>query len=102
MARYRALAEIHLGPHWPHVEAGSILQDGPNGNIPEGWVPPGCVDPLDQAAVQAFWNAGVQFPGLVRQPPITKWVVDPGAPAGNPYRQFCLSGLGEGLPHRQA
>ena len=105
MARYRALAEIHLGPHWPHVQAGDTLFDGPGGNIPEDFKPPGCVEPLNKEAVQAFWNAGVQFPGQLGTgvaPPRTKWVPDPSAPAGNPYRQFCLSGLGEGLPHRQA
>ena len=73
------------------------------GPLPEGWAPSGQVDPLDSAAVQAFWNAGVQLLGLVRQQwtgisvpkPTTYWVpaVNP-----NPYREYLLTGLGAGMP----
>lgn len=107
MATYRALADIDLGKNWPQVQAGTILTDQPPvPNIPVGWSPPGAVEPLDAGAVTAFWNAGVQFPGgpirpqwsgVSISPPTTKWIVDPAASPGNPYRQYVLSGLGAGL-----
>jgi hypothetical protein len=106
MATYRALQDIDLGKNWGPVLAGTILTDQPPvPNIPVGWVPPAAVDPLDTGAVTAFWNAGVQLLGLVRQqwnginvvPPVTFWKVDPAAGPGNPYRQFVLAGLGAGL-----
>ncbi len=104
MATYRALQDIDLGKNWPQVQAGTILTDQPPvPNIPANWSPPAAVDPLDGLAVTAFWNAGVQLLGLVRQqwngislaPPVTYWTpaVNP-----NPYREFVLTGLGVGMP----
>jgi len=111
MATYRALQDIDLGKNWGQVQAGTILTDqGPVPNIPANWSPPAAVDPLDGPAVTAFWNAGVQLLGLVRQqwnginvaPPVTFWKVDPTAGPGNPYRQFVLAGpLGAGMPMKQ-
>jgi len=101
MARYRALADISLGGNWPFVQAGDILFSGPGGNIPEDFKPPGCVEPLDAEAVAAFHAQSPQWPGMIRvAPPKTKWIPDPSAGPGNPYRQHVLSGLGAGLPHR--
>lgn len=52
------------------------------GTLPIGWVPSGSVDPIDTNAVNAFWQAGVQMPGLIRAQwsglpvaaPVTRWV----------------------------
>jgi hypothetical protein len=106
MATYRALADISFGSSWPYAQAGTILVDGPGGNIPNNWVPPGCVDPLDGLALAAFYAAGPQMPGKVQQqwtgigvsPPTTKWVpVGPNAGPG----LYQLTGLGAGLPAQQ-
>lgn len=108
MARYRALADISLGSNWPYAQAGTILVDGPGGNIPDGWVPPGCVEPLDASAATAFWQAGVQLPGRVISqwtnqvvpPPLTKWVPIPDKPDPTgrviPSGLYQLTGLGGG------
>ena len=111
MARYRALQDIDLGANWPQVQAGTILTDQPPvPNIPANWVPPAAAEPLDAAATSAYWSAGVQLLGMVRQqwsgvslaPPQTFWQVDPAAAPGNPYRQFKLAGpLGAGMPMKQ-
>ena len=102
MATYRALADISLGSGWPYAQAGTILVDGPGGNIPNGWVPPGCVDPLDGPAVGAFYAAGPQMPGRVISqwsglsvpPPATRWIAV--GQQGQPG-MYLLSGLGVGL-----
>lgn len=65
MPTYRALSDIDLGIRFPYVQAGTILSDGPGGNIPNNWTPPGCVEPLDSLAVTAFWNAGFQPSGPI-------------------------------------
>lgn len=73
------------------------------GSLPARWQPSGQVDPLDNTAVQAFWNAGVQLLGLVRQqwtgipivPPTTYWTP---AVTPNPYREYLLTGLGAQMP----
>ncbi len=103
MATYRALQDMWLGGNWPYVTAGTILTDGPGGNLPNGWVPNGAVDPLDTAAVNAFWAAGPQIPGLIRSqwtfiaPPVTYWV-----PTGTPgLRQYKLTGPGAALGVQQ-
>lgn len=113
IATYRALQDIYLGGNWPYAQAGSILIDGPGGNIPPNWQPPPCVDPLDADGVQRFWNAannggmflgGFGSLGLVRQqwtnqyvaPPVTFFVPVPGTV--NPNRLYRLVGLGVGLP----
>lgn len=107
MASYRLLQDHHVGG--AHLHAGSVISDGPGGLLPKDWHPTAHVDPLDDAAVQAFWNAGVQLPGLMRgqwtgahvAAPKTYWVPNPNAAPGNPYREYVLIGLGASLPHRQ-
>jgi hypothetical protein len=99
MATYRALQDIYLGGNWPYAPAGTTLTDqAPNPNIPQGWVPPAAVDPLDDDAVNAFWNAGVQLLGPVRvAPPKTYWTPYPSAGGTRPY---ILTGLGAWLGFR--
>ena len=64
------------------------------------WVPTLAVDPLDTAAVTAFYNAGPRdggiyedtnfWPGASSRAPVTYWKIVP------PY--WTLTGLGAGLP----
>jgi hypothetical protein len=76
------------------------------GTLPVGWIPTGQVDPLDTAAVNAFWVAGPLLTGSIRQqwsnlsvaPPVTRWV---DATTPNLYREYVLNGLGTGLPMKQ-
>jgi hypothetical protein len=93
MARYRWLQDGHVGDAYYH--AGDIMQAADN------WLPPAAVDPIDTAAVNAFYSAGPQtFPILIRQqwstvpvsPPVTYWRQIPGG------SQWQLTGLGAGLP----
>jgi len=57
--RYRILSPIFDGSS--RYEAGQIV------DMPSSFVPPGCVEPLDAEATQAFFDAGPQPLGLVRQ-----------------------------------
>jgi len=58
MATYRALTDLFL-PGSVMVDAGTIINDGPGGLLPAGWIPPvSAVEPLDSAAIQAYWNVG--------------------------------------------
>lgn len=99
MATYRALQDIYIGGNWPYAPAGTTLTDqAPNPNIPQGWVPPAAVDPLDTPAVQAFWNAGPQqLPGIRVSAPATYWTP---YPAGGGTRPMILTGLGTALGFR--
>jgi hypothetical protein len=104
MSTYRALGDIDLGIHFPYVQAGTILIDGPGGNIPNNWVPPPCVEPLDAPSLAAYYAAGPgptgpivnHWVGLSVVPPLTAWV--PVVGSSNPTRLYSLSGLGLGLP----
>jgi hypothetical protein len=49
--RYRALGDILL-PGNVYVESGTIFTG------PSGWIPSISVDPIDDNAIQAYWNAG--------------------------------------------
>jgi hypothetical protein len=104
MPTYRALGDIDLGIKFPYVQAGSILTDqGPNANIPKNWVPPFCVEPLDAAALTAFYANGPgpsgpilnHWAGLNVPLPITFWKFVSGS---NPNRLYGLTGLGAALP----
>src|SRR4029077_1596369 len=86
------------------IPAGSIVSDEPGGQLPSGYIPTPYMDPLDADAVSKFAAAGIQLPGSccrLMRTPATRWVVDPNATAGNPYRQYVMTGLGAGLPMRQ-
>lgn len=99
MAQYRALADIDLGIKFPYVQAGTILIDGPGGNIPNNWRPPFCVEPLDGPALTAFYANGPgpsgpilnHWTGLNVPPPITFWKFV----SANLYQ---LQGLGSAMP----
>jgi hypothetical protein len=91
MAQYRALQDCYIGG--AYISAGDVV------TLPNNFIPPGAVDPLDTPAVNAFFNAGPQLCGLIRPqwstqfvaPPVTRWVSGPGA------NQVQLTGLGAGM-----
>jgi hypothetical protein len=99
MSTYRTLSDIYLGG--AAILAGTILStQDVGGGLPVNWVPPAAVDPLDTAAVTAFYAAGPQImPILIRQqwsnvfvaPPVTYWRQISGS------NQWQLMGLGANL-----
>jgi|SRR6516165_11640940 hypothetical protein len=98
MAQYRLLGDVYAGG--AHLLAGQIV------DMPTDWIPPGCVDPIDQDAIQAFWNAGPQIAAPARQ----QWFGIPleqnariyWQPIGNPiYAYYQLTGGGAALGPRQ-
>ncbi len=48
---FRALADIYL-PDGNYIEAGTTFLG------PSGWIPAVAVDPVDSAAIQAYWDLG--------------------------------------------
>jgi hypothetical protein len=104
MSTYRFLQDHDIGGAVYLAGTTAATMDV-GGTLPAGWRPSGQVDPLDGAAVQDFWNAGVQLLGSVRAqwtgvsvaPPATYWVP---YPAGGGTRPYILTGLGAGLPFR--
>jgi hypothetical protein len=65
MSVYRLLQD-HVLPGGAYVLAGTIVSTvDVGGGLPTNWVPSGNCEPLDNAAVTAFYAAGPQFPGLI-------------------------------------
>ena len=102
MAQYRLLTDHYIGRY---LEAGSTVRTG--GELPSNWIPTPDVDPLDAAAIQAFWQAGPRInlpaPSNIR----TRWVNETvAAPAvhwqsiGGGFYQ--LTGAGASLGSRPA
>jgi hypothetical protein len=90
------LAPLYIGT--AYIEAGTTI------TMPTGqWVPPVAADPVDQNAIQDFWNAGVQIMGLVRTqfstlpvaPPQVYW--QPVNPALGQLSAYQLTGAGASL-----
>jgi hypothetical protein len=108
MATWRFLSD-----HWINnqiIEAGSTQNDGPNGLLPSGWLPTFGVDPIDQAAIQAFWNAGPSafVQGYLALLPFSRWQNAPiakplifwvefGTPLDPGSQAYILTGAGASL-----
>lgn len=96
MASYRFLRDHYIDRIYLAGTTASTADVG--GTLPAGWVPSAGVDPLDPDAVEAFFAAGVQLTGPVRQQwstqsvpvPRTYWVRS----GPNEWR---LTGLGSNL-----
>lgn len=102
MSTYRFCSDHVVGAFF--YPAGTTAQTADvGGSLPVGWPPSAQCDPLDAAAVQAFWNVGPQLLGPVIgrwvgqsvAPPITRWT-DYRWP--NVFREFVLTGLGSAMP----
>ncbi len=92
MAQYRFLADHYTDGGF--IQAGSVEATADVGGVlPAGWQPTGAVDPLDQAALAAFYAMGPQVGWPVRQqwsgigvsPAVTRWVL-----ADANSRAYCL------------
>jgi hypothetical protein len=98
MARYRILAPIFDGAS--RYEAGQIV------DMPSSFVPSGACEPLDAEAAQAFFNAGPQPLGLVRQQwdhiPITTYPTTYWRCVDATENIWALTGLGASLGSRKA
>jgi hypothetical protein len=99
MSQYRFLQDASVGQFY--YPAGTIaLTADVGGTLPTNWLPNGDVEPLDTAAVTAFYNRGPQSLGLVRAQfttqavnvPVTYWLATPGA-----VTKWQLQGLGASL-----
>jgi hypothetical protein len=95
-----------LRPHYLQYwrDAGELIFEGVD--IPNGWVPTLSVDPLNTAAVNAFYAAGPRDGGIYEDTnlwpggfpvikPATSWHIIPGTPFWQAY--WALSGLGVSL-----
>lgn len=82
MSLYYFLEDHYIGGIYYQAGTTAKTADA-GGTLPTNWVPTGKVDPQDTPAVTAFWNAGVQFPEVIRtrfQPnqvnrPVTFWAL---------------------------
>ena len=99
MSAYRFLRDHYIDRIYLAGTTASTADVG--GTLPTGWVPSAGVDPLDPDAVEAFFNAGVQLTGPVKQqwatqpvpPPVTYWVQSGGLGSNH----WTLTGLGGNL-----
>ena len=65
MSTYRFLQDAYVGDRYYEAgDIGSTVDVG--GTLPTDWKPNAAVDPLDAAAVDAFYVAGPQTPSSVR------------------------------------
>jgi hypothetical protein len=98
MAQYRFLQDCYVGT--AYFNAGDIASTADVGGLlPANFIPPAAVDPLDTAAVNAFYNAGPQtFPILIRQQWSTIPVNSPATYWKQSGSQWQLTGVGAGLP----
>jgi hypothetical protein len=98
MSSYRFLADHYIGTAYFLAGTTASTRDV-GGTLPINWGPSGNCEPLDAPAVNAFYAAGVQPPGLIRQQwsnvpvsvPVTYWRQIPGG------RLWHLTGLGAAL-----
>jgi hypothetical protein len=104
MSQYRFLQDHYV--NGVYYQAGTIASTfDVGGSLPTGWQPSGAVDPLDEAAVTAFYAMGPQIRasvGIAIARPVTYWTPNPNPTLpGNAGREFVLTGLGAGLPFVQ-
>jgi len=100
MAQYRWLQDgVVNGVYYYAGDVASTADVG--GSLPANFVvPPACVDPQDNAAIQAFWNQGPQQCGLIRQQWATRFVAPPAiywTPFNLALTQYQLTGAGAAL-----
>jgi hypothetical protein len=95
------------------IEAGSTQNDLPGGLLPSGWLPTLGVEPVDSAAITAFWNKGpsdfvnwylamIPFSRWQNAPiakPLIFWI-EFGTPIISSEQQYILTGSGQALGPR--
>jgi hypothetical protein len=90
MASYRWL-QNGVGPSGHYFQAGEII------TTDDAWVPPGAVEPIDSAAIAAFWRAGPQPCPLVRTQWSTQFVAAPAIYWKRSGTMWVLTGAGAAL-----
>jgi hypothetical protein len=103
MAKYRMLSPHSVNGYFFDAGATVSTADVVTGPaLPANWIPDGSVEPMDSAALSAFYSVGIQWwipqPGslsLQVQPPITFWKVV--SQIGNGMARWQLTGLGSAL-----
>jgi hypothetical protein len=94
MAQYKFLQDVYVDRLYPAGTIASTADVG--GTLPSSFLPPAAVDPLDSAAVTAFYAQGpqqvigpirAQFSTQGVSGPVTYWT-------GLPGSTFSLTGLG--------
>jgi len=104
MAKYRFLQDC-VDANGLYYRAGTVASTADvGGSLPSNFIP-AAVDPLDAAAIQAFWNAGPQQLGLCRPqwngigvaPPSIYWI---SYPQGGGTKPMILTGAGATLGFR--
>ena len=97
MAVYKLLSSIFVkGAAGTYLAAGRTVTEG--AELPVGFIPNGCCDPIDGDGVQKMWNAGPITPtiDLFVPPPATYWAAVAGTLS--PNRLYKLTGpLAAGL-----
>ena len=58
MAQYRLLTDHYVGGSY--LQAGSVVSDEPNVELPSNWIPTPACDPIDEDAINKFFAAGPQ------------------------------------------
>jgi hypothetical protein len=104
MSQYRFLQDAYVGMSYFAGTTASTA-DILGGTLPVNWVPGPYVDPLDNAAITAFWNAGPQVAPLAR----VQWTTIPVVTAAVYWQvfnlaltQYQLTGAGAALGPRCA
>jgi hypothetical protein len=107
MSQYRFLQDAYIGAQFYLAGTTASTADVAGGTLPIGWKPGPYVDPLDTAAVNAFYAVGPQVAPLARQqwsitaviptviPAVTFWQAS--TIPGSPSHSWTLTGLGAGL-----
>ena len=99
MSAYRFLQDCYVGTQL-YLAGSTASTADVSGSLPTGWVPNGAVDPQDNAAITAIWNAGPQLCGLVRPQWSTQAVNTPAIywqPFNLALTQYQLTGAGASL-----
>jgi hypothetical protein len=69
MSTYRFIQDAYVGTQYFYAGTTASTADV-GGQLPAGWIPGPCVDPLDTPAINAFYAAGPYATPLAR----TQWV----------------------------
>jgi hypothetical protein len=102
MSRYRFLSAHFINNRRYDPGEVASTSDIVGGSLPLNWIPTPAAEPLDAAAVSAFWYAGPWVNSqidLFQAPPATYFAPVPGS--ATPNRLYALTGaLGVGFPNK--
>jgi hypothetical protein len=100
LSQYRFLSAHFINNRYYAAGETAFTRDVVGGSLPLNWVPTPAAEPLDPAAVSAFWSAGPWVNSqidLFQAPPATYFAPVPAT--ATPNRTYALTGpLGVGFP----